>query len=527
MTTQRAKSISNVEVTEHVLAKFNPSNQFYNPIRNKFYNLNDSTNRWDTVSEDSVIGIIGGVYSEIFEESVKHSKRLPYVFEQPSRFQSDLRKIMDKLTRAELDTRLIPFSDHVVNLETGEAEPHRAEHYVTRTLPFRFTEGDSELNPKYTNDYKVLRGLFSYKSNMIILNASSDYSREILKLSGDFYHNFKKRADESARGINPELFGKQVCEIVASYEKIPYALLSGISKGQKLGYKPPYPKVMQSWDNTCTFLISFDEITEVSERKSIIREATKLPFISEWTPKIPVKEITPELISSILTMDVGTATRTESDVSVSSDNPSILNFLQENFVCDCGGFITRTELTSEIGNYCEQHQIPRKRGDRKQALDTFCGCKVTTKTLNGKVENVFSGLERKPDLPSAAPTVELNLDDKHESEIKVTHADKILSTLSQYFQISKNKGTARRMLIAFLKHNHPKTFSDLTDDEIMRYCLKPLQKFCKLGFDYPEETNRQGDRVLRGLKFNKTDESWELYQRIKKTKSVVGEATHE
>ena len=83
------------------------------------------------------------------------------------------------------------------------------------------------------------------------------------------------------------------------------------------------------------------------------------------------------------------------------------------------------------------------------------------------------------------------------------------------------------MLIAFLKHNHPETFSDLADDEIMRYCLKPLHKFCKLGFDYPEEINKQGDRVLRGLKFNKTDESWELYQRIKKTKSVVEEATHE
>ena len=418
MTTQHAKSISNVEVTEHVLAKFNPSNQFYNPIRNKFYNLNDSTNCWDTVSEDSVIGIISGVYSEIFNESVKHNKRLPYVFEQPSRFQSDLRKIMDKLTWAELDTRLIPFSDHVVNLETGEAEPHRAEHYVTRTLPFRFTAGNSELNPKYTNDYKVLRGLFSYESNMIILNASMDYAREISKLSGDFYHRFDKQMDKSAKGINPALFGKHICEIVASYEKIPYGLLSTISRGQKLGYKPPYTKEANSWNNTCTFLISFDEITEVSERESIVREATKLPFISEWTPKIPANEITPELISSILTMDVGTATRHDTSESVNLDKPSILNYLQQNFVCDSEGFIIKNELTSDINDYCEQHEIQRKRGDRKRALDTFCGCKESTNLISGNRIKVFRGLERKPDLPSAAPTVELNLDGKHESEIK-------------------------------------------------------------------------------------------------------------
>ena len=248
---------------------------------------------------------------------------------------------MNKLSRAELDTSLIPFSDHVVNLENGVVERHRADQHITRTLPFPFTVGNSGLNPKYENDYKVLRGLFSYKSNVIVLNASSDYVREISKLSGDFYHLFDKQMDKSAKGINPDLFGKQVCEIVASYEKIPYALLSGISKGQKLGYKTPYTKDMQSWENTCTFLISFDEITADSERESIVREATKLPFISEWTPKIPANEITPELISSILTSDIGTATRTEADVSVNLDKPSILNYLQQNFVCDCGGFITR------------------------------------------------------------------------------------------------------------------------------------------------------------------------------------------
>ena len=359
---------------------------------------------------------------------------------------------------------------------------------------------------------------------MIILNASRDYVREISKLSGDFYHCFDKQEDKSAKGINPDLFGKHLCEIKASYEKIPYALLSKISDGLKLSYKHQY-REQQSWNNTCTFLISFDEITEVSERASIVREATKLPFIAEWTPKIPAKEITPELISAILTSDIGTATRTEADVSVSSDNPSILNFLQENFVCDCEGFITRTELTSEIDNYCEQHQIRRKRGDRKRALDTFCGCKESTNLISGNRIKVFRGLERKPDLPSAAPTVELNFGDKSES--KDTHADKVLSTLNQYFCISKNKGTARRMLIAFLKHNHPETFGNLADDEIMRYCLKPLHKFCKLGFDYPDHVNRQGDRVLRGLTFKRTDKSWELYQRIKKSKSVVEEINHE
>ena len=76
------------------------------------------------------------------------------------------------------------------------------------------------------------------------------------------------------------------------------------------------------------------------------------------------------------------------------------------------------------------------------------------------------------------------------------------------------------MLIAFLKHNHPETFSNLTDDEIMRYCLKPLHKFCKLGFDYPEHINKQGDRVLRGLTFKRTDKSWKLYQRIKSAKKI-------
>lgn len=411
MATQRA-SISNNEVTTRILAKFNRSNQFYNPIADQFYNLNDSTNRWDMTSESGIIEIIENVYSEIFKESNDTIKKLPFVFEQPSRCKRDLRKIMDKLTRAELDTNLIPFTDNVVNLETREVEPHRADQHSTKTLPFPFTAGNSELNPKYANDYKVLRWLFSYESNVIVLNASMDYAREISKLSGDFYHRFDKQMDKSAKGINPALFGKHICEIVASYEKIPYGLLSTISRGQKLGYKPPYTKEANSWENTCTFLISFDEITAVSERENIVREATKLPFVTEWTPVIPVKEITPELISSILTIDVSTATRTYSDVSVNSDKPSILSYLQENFVCNSSGFITKTVITQEIKDYCEQHQIKRIKGDRKRALDGFCECKESTNMIDGNRIKVFRGLERKQDIPAVAPTVDLNLDDK-------------------------------------------------------------------------------------------------------------------
>ena len=66
---------------------------------------------------------------------------------------------MNKLSRAELDTSLIPFSDHVVNLENGVVERHRADQHITRTLPFPLTVGNSGLNPKYENDYKVLRGV--------------------------------------------------------------------------------------------------------------------------------------------------------------------------------------------------------------------------------------------------------------------------------------------------------------------------------------------------------------------------------
>ena len=411
MATQHARSISNAEVTTRILNKFNTSNQFYNPVNNQFYNLNDSTNLWDTVSENSIIGIMEGVCSEIFNESVEENKKLPYVFEQPSRYESNLRKIMDKLTRAELDTSLIAFSDYVVHLETGEVEPHRADQHITKTLPFQFTAGDSELNPKYTNDYKVLAGLFSYESNVLVLNASRDYARKISKLSGDFYHRFDKQMDKSSKGINPALFGKHICEVVASYDKIPYDLLSRVYDNQRLSYKHPY-RAIQTWDNTCTFLISFDEITAASKYESIVQDVTKFPFVTEWSPTIPVEEITQELISSILIMDVSTATRTYSDVSTDSDKPSILTYLVVNYAPDEVGFITRTELNEGIDVYCEQHSIVRVRGDRKRALDTFCGYKESTKRIDGETIKVFVGLNRKSSIPSGVPTIEFNLDDK-------------------------------------------------------------------------------------------------------------------
>ena len=166
-------------------------------------------------------------------------------------------------------------------------------------------------------------------------------------------------------------------------------------------------------------MISFDEITADSKHENTVREVTKFPFVTEWTPTIPVKEITPELISSLLTMDVSTATRTDSDVSTDSDKPSILNYLQENFICDSEGFITRTEITNEIDDYCEKHSIKRGRGDRNKALGIFCGCQVTTKIVDGKVKNGYRGLERKQDIPSAVPTVELNLDDKHVDNLQL------------------------------------------------------------------------------------------------------------
>ena len=438
MATQHA--ISNAEVTARILKNFNTSNQFYNPITDQFYNLNDSTNRWDTTSVDSINEVIESVFSETFIESVEEGRKRSGIFEHASHHKSNYRKIMNKLARAELDTSLIPFADCVLNLENAEVEPHRADQHITQTLPFSFSSGNSELNPKFENDYKVLRGLFSYESNVIVLNASRNYARKISKLSGDFYHRFKKMTDRSSKGINPALFGKHICEIVASYDKIPFDLLSEVYDEQKLFYKHSYKKETQSWENTCTFLISFDEITADSKHENIVREVTKFPFVTEWTPTIPVEEITQELISSILTMDVSTATRTETDVSTNSDKPSILDFLQENFVCNSEGFITKTGLTQEIDGYCEQRQIKRIKGDRKRALDTFCGCKESTNLISGSRVKVFRGLERKQDLPSAAPTVELNFDDKH-----VDNSQLDVETFSGALQVANKPATVQEV----------------------------------------------------------------------------------
>ena len=144
------------------------------------------------------------------------------------------------------------------------------------------------------------------------------------------------------------MYGKQVCEIVATYEKIPYDVLSKFSDGQKLSYKRPY-KEQQAWDNTCTFLISFDEITAKREHESVAQDITKLPFMREWTPRIPVEQITPELVSAIL-RKYGSSPEVESNEL--TDKPSIFDYLEENFTQDSEGFISRTEVTEGIDEYC-------------------------------------------------------------------------------------------------------------------------------------------------------------------------------
>ena len=238
-----------------------------------------------------------------------------------------------------------------------------------------------------------------------MLNASRDYSRQILKLSGDFYHRYEKSADRSCKGINPALHGKQVCEIVATYEKIPYDLLSKISDGQKLTYKPPY-KDQQSWDNTCTFLISFDEITAKRAHESVTQDITKLPFMREWTPRIPAKDITPKLISAILAK-YGSSPKIEASEFEDSDKSSILDYLEESYLADTEGYVSKEELTLGIDTYCLEHQIERSRGDRKKALEIFCGYKESTKRINNTNLKVYRGLNHQQSIPSGVATVNL------------------------------------------------------------------------------------------------------------------------
>ena len=397
-------SITNHEVTRRILKKFTPATQSYNPVTDKFFRLNDS-GLWNATPEAEIVDKIRITFSETQAEAVEKNLKLSGMYEHPSEYKMNIIKIKGSLERENISTNLIAFSDCVLNLESGEVEPHQAEHHITRTLPFTYSVGNTELNPDYEADYRMLYEIFSYQSGVIVLNASRDYSRQILKLSGDFYHRYEKSADRSCKGINPALHGKQVCEIVATYEKIPYDLLSKISDGQKLTYKPPY-KEQQAWDNTCTFLISFDEITAKREHESVAQDITKLPFMREWTPRIPAKDITPKLISAILAK-YASSPEVEASELTESDKPSILDYLEDNYLANTEGFISRTEITEGIDEYCEQHEIPRKRGDRKKALEIFCDFKLTSKTINGEAVMGYKGLNRQQSIPSGVATVNL------------------------------------------------------------------------------------------------------------------------
>ena len=58
-------------------------------------------------------------------------------------------------------------------------------------------------------------------------------------------------------------------------------------------------------------------------------------------------------------------------------------------------------------NTAEQHQIPRKRGDRKKALEIFCDCKLTSKTIDGAAVMGYKGLNHQQSIPSGVATVNL------------------------------------------------------------------------------------------------------------------------
>ena len=400
-------SITNHEVTRRILKKFTPATQSYNPVTDQFFRLDDS-GLWNATPESEIVGVIRITFSETQTEAFNTKKKLSGMFEHPSEYKLNMTKIKGSLEREHINTNLIAFSDCVLNLKTGEAEPHQADYHISRTLPFPYSVSNTELNPDYEADYKMLYEIFSYQSGVIVLNASRDYARQISKLSGDLYHRFDKQTDKSSKGINPALYGKQICEILGTYDKIPYDLLSRTSDGQKLVYKPPY-REQQSWHNTCAFLISFDEITAKREHESVAQDITKLPFMREWTPKIKAKDITAKLISAILAKH-GSSPKVEASEFEDSDKPSILDYLQENFTQDSKGFISRTEITEGIGEYCKQHGIPRSRGDRKKALDRFCGYKESTRRVNNTNLKVYKGLNRKQSIPSAVATVNLELE---------------------------------------------------------------------------------------------------------------------
>ena len=274
-----SNSITNHEVTRRILKKFTPSTQTYNPVTDQFFRLDDS-GLWNATPESEIIDVIRITFSETQAEAVEHNLKLSGMFEHPNEYRHNMTKIKGSLARDDINTNLISFSDCVLNLETGEAEPHQADYHISRTLPFPYSAGNTELNPDYEADYRMLYEIFSYQSGVIVLNASRDYARQILKLSGDLYHRFDKQLDKSSKGINPDLYGKHLCEILGTYDKIPYDLLSKVSDGQKLTYKPPY-RDTQAWDNTCTFLISFDEITSVRDHESVTQDITRYPYMRD------------------------------------------------------------------------------------------------------------------------------------------------------------------------------------------------------------------------------------------------------
>ena len=397
-------SITNHECTRRILKKFTPATESYNPVTDEFFRLNDS-GLWDATPESEIVEKMRITFSEIHIEAVDKNYKLSGMYEHPSEYKLNMTKIKSSLARENIDTNLIAFSDCVINFESGEVEPHQAEHHITQTLPFPYSVGTTKLDSDFENDYRILYEIFSYQSGVIVLNGSRDYSRQILKLSGDFYHRYEKSADRSNKGINPDLYGKQVCEIVATYEKIPYDVLSKISDGQKLSYKRPY-KEQQAWDNTCTFLISFDEITAKREHESVAQDITKLPFLREWTPKIPAKDITPKLLSAILAK-YASSPDVEASELTESDKPSILDYLEESYLADDEGHVSKDELTLGIDTYCLEHQIERSRGDRKKALEIFCGYKESTKRVNNTKLKVFKGLNRQQSIPSGVATVNL------------------------------------------------------------------------------------------------------------------------
>ena len=527
--------LSNYEVETAVMQRFDSNEFFYCDVSDSFYKLQDS-NSWYEYDNRLILREIRRGFDNVKTDSIDN--KLPEYFNSDKHHERCLDLLKVELKSEQVYPHIVPLQDCVINLATGKREDYKPEYHITKTLPFSYAE-PQQLNPRFGADYRRLYSLFTGESNCIVLDKPREYADGLRQLIGERYQRYN-RYDYGQRGFNPKCHNSSVCEIVSTHRKIPYDFLSDLSVDPTVNFKRNYSNKYQQWENTCTFLITFDPPISKRKPKTLTENVEIYSFMDVWKPQIPIEQITPELILGILETYGVNPDKIEFERPPTRQNYEagkggwIFDYLHENYENNPSGYAIVDELRNELIEYAKAGDFTYKQVEIKKVIRGFTDIAnpISTRYINKKSHQVYVGLSKKlpdntrrdddkQDLPSAAPTVELNLDGK------VTHSDKVLSTLNKYFQISKNKGTARRMLIAFLKHNHPETFSDLADDEIMRYCLKPLHKFCKLGFDYPEEINKQGDRVLRGLKFNKTDESWELYQRIKKTKSVVEEATHE